>query len=91
MTVTAKAFDPAVTSSTGDVWLQSVDPTASADPLIIYPGETRQIVVAITPSGASGTVVRGNLYVNTVVGELPPYGDFTGDEVVAIPYAYTIK
>jgi hypothetical protein len=31
------------------------------------------------------------LYVDDVVGDLPPYGQLTGDQVAAIPYTYTIE
>jgi hypothetical protein len=42
--------------------------------------------VTITPSGDSGTVVRGTLYIDD-------FDFFTdgGDELVALPYTYTIK
>lgn len=36
-------------------------------------------------------MVSGNIYVDTFVGALPPYNQTTGDELFAIPYAYTIK
>jgi hypothetical protein len=91
MTATAKAFDSAVTSSTGDFWQQSVDPAASFSPLVINPGQTAVIDVTITPAGSSGTVVSGNLYVDDFTGDVPPYGQETGDELAAIPYTYTIK
>jgi hypothetical protein len=93
MTAVAKPFDPAVSSPTGDLWLGSVDPAAFAtfSPLVLNPGQTGTINVTITPSGASGTVVRGALYVDDFVSGVPPYGIFTGDELAVIPYAYTIK
>jgi hypothetical protein len=46
--------------------------------------------VTITPAGSSGTVVSGTLYVDDVVGDLPPYGTTTGNQLAAIPYSYTI-
>jgi hypothetical protein len=59
----------------------------------LNPGETGTINVTITPSGASGTVVSGVLYVDTYdVG--PPtatYESPTGNEVAGLPYRYTIK
>jgi Subtilase family/Peptidase inhibitor I9 len=91
MTATAKAFDPAVTSSTGDFEQQAVNPAASFSPLVINPGQSAVVDVTITPSGSSGTVVSGNLYVDDFVGDVPPYGQESGDELAAIPYAYTIK
>jgi hypothetical protein len=47
--------------------------------------------VTITPAGASGTVVNGNLYVDDSASAVPPYGQTSGDEMAAIPYEYTIK
>ena len=91
MTVTAKAFDPAVTTDVGDLWLASINLTAPFSGLAINPGKSGVIDVKIRPSGKPGTVVRGFLYVDDSVPALPPYGQSTGDELVAIPYAYTIK
>ena len=91
MTATTKPFDAAVTASNGDLWLASVNPAAGFGLFIIKPGQTRTIEVTITPSGASGTVVSGHLYVDDFVGNVPPYAQETGDELAAIPYTYTIK
>ena len=91
MTVTAKAFDPAVTTDVGDLWLASINLTAPFSGLMIDPGKSGVIDVKIRPSGKPGTVVRGFLYVDDSVPTLPPYGQSTGDELVAIPYTYTIK
>ena len=93
MTAQSKAFDPAVTSDTADLWPASVNPSVPFAPITLNPGETGTINVTITPSGASGTVVSGVLYVDTYdVG--PPtatYESPTGNEVVGLPYRYTIK
>ena len=93
LTSTMKAFDPAVTSAPGDIWLASLDPSVfgSFAPVTINPGETVVIPVTITPAGTSGTVVSGNLYVDDFAAAVPPYGQTTGDELAAIPYTYTIK
>jgi hypothetical protein len=91
MTATTKAFDPAVTSDTGDLWLVSTNPDATLSPVVINPGQSAVINVTITPSGASGTTVHGTLYVDDFVNGVPPYGQFAGDELAALPYAYTIK
>jgi hypothetical protein len=82
-----------VTTAIGDLWLASLDPPSvgSFAPVTVNPGETTVIPVTITPSGASGTVVSGNLYVDDFLSAVPPYGQITGDELAAIPYAYTIK
>jgi hypothetical protein len=91
MTVQTKQFDSAATSNTGDFWLQATNPAAAFSPIVIKPGQTAVIHVTVTPSGASGTTVRGNLYVDAFVGDVPPYGQATGDELAALPYTYTIK
>jgi len=91
MTATTKAFDPAVTSPTGDLWSLSTNPDAALTPIGINPGEAGVTLVTITPSGASGTVVSGVLYVNSFNNNIPPYGALGGDELAALPYTYTIK
>jgi hypothetical protein len=78
-------FDSAVNSSTGDVWAEAVDPTATFTPLLLAPGQTGTITVQITPSAPAGTVVSGSLQVDT-------FTPFTGsgDQIVAVPYAYKV-
>jgi len=89
-TIQARAFDTAVTSPTGDVWLQAINPSSSASPVEISPGQTATINVTITPNATSGTVVSGDLYVDTFDGGVPPYGQESGDEMAALPYEYTV-
>jgi hypothetical protein len=91
MTVTTKEFDSATTSATGDVWLAAVNPAATFSPVTINPGQSATVNVTITASGAPGTVVSGNLYVDDFIENVPPYGQLAGDELVALPYTYTIK
>jgi ABC-type molybdate transport system permease subunit len=56
------------------------------NPLVLGPGATGTINVTITPTAAQiGQVVRGVIYVDTFNGTVQ-----TGDEVVALPYAYTV-
>jgi hypothetical protein len=86
VTARGQAFDPAVTSSTGDVWLGSVQASPPPfTPLVLGPGATGTITVTITPSAPRGTVVSGVLYVDD-------FNEFaeTGDELRAIPYTYTV-
>jgi hypothetical protein len=90
VTATMKAFDPAVTSAPGDIWEASVNPNAQFGLFVIQPGQTATINVTITPAGASGTVVSGNLYVDVLDGNVPPYGQLGGDELAALPYTYTV-
>jgi hypothetical protein len=81
-----KAFDPAVTSDTGDFWLAAGDPTATFSPLILDPGQSATITVTINPTGAKGTKVNGVLYVDTVSDAL-----LSGDELAAFSYSYTVN
>jgi hypothetical protein len=90
MTAMTKAFDSAVTSPTNDVWLASVDPATTVSPVQVNAGQTATINVTITPNAAGGTVVSGNLYVDDLATDVPPYGQFSGDELAAIPYEYTV-
>jgi hypothetical protein len=79
-------FDSNVTSTSGDVWAQSVDPTASYTPLSLGPGETGTITVTFPPSGHRGRVVRGFLGVDTF-----NLDSLSGDEVATIPYQYKAR
>ncbi len=90
LTAQTKKFDPAVTSDTGDLWLQSVNASSTFSPITINPGQTAVVNVTITPSGASGTSVSGTLYVDDFTAGVPPYGQASGDELAGLPYAYTI-
>jgi hypothetical protein len=36
-------------------------------------------------------VVAGTLYVDDFTSDVPPYGQVSGDELAAIPYAYRIR
>ena len=92
MTTTSNAFDPTIKAPTGDLWLTSTHPKARFAPTVINPGQTATIPVTITPKGTPGTHVSGTLYVddsNNILFQnfLAP----NGDDVVALPYAYTIK
>jgi hypothetical protein len=91
MTVQAKQFDTSVTSDTGDIMLAATNPATTVTPVIINPGQTATINVTITPSGASGSKVSGTLYVDDLLDNVPPYGQFAADELAALPYSYTIK
>jgi Subtilase family len=98
MTVTTAAFDQAVTSATGDFWLQAINANAPLHPVLVQPGQSATIPVTITPSGASGSVVNGTLYVDdlsTASGaatwnEIGPNVSEASD-LAAIPYEYTIR
>jgi hypothetical protein len=90
MFVVAKQFDTSVSSTTGDLELAAINPSASATPVLINPGASATIDVTITPSAAPGTVVSGTLYVDDVLTDIPPYAQFAADELTGLPYSYTV-
>jgi subtilisin family serine protease len=78
-------FDSAVTSTSGDVWAQSVNASAPYTPLTLTPGATGTITLTFTPSAPKGTVVRGFIGMDTL-----NLATAAGDELVNIPYTYTV-
>ena len=50
------------------------------------PGESATITVTITPSGAKGSQVTGHLYIDDF-----NFFNYDGDELIDLPYAYSIK
>jgi subtilisin family serine protease len=98
MTATTAAFDPAVSSPTGDLWLSSVNASNTFTPSVVNPGQSVTIPVTITPEGASGSTVTGTLYLddssivpaNVSFNALSTNGP-VGSEVAAFSYSYTIK
>jgi hypothetical protein len=79
-------FDAAVTSTSGDAWAQSVDANAPLyTPVTLDPGQTGTITLTIKPSAPKGTVVRGFIGVDTF-----NLATASGDELVNIPYTYTV-
>jgi hypothetical protein len=90
MSVTAPAFDPAVSTAIGDMWQLSVGGAFIVAPPVA-PDASETIPVTITPSGPSGSTVSGTLYVDDeqsyLLGGLAP----NGNQVAAVPYQYTIK
>jgi hypothetical protein len=80
-------FDAAMSPSTGDPWADLVLGGTTYSPLILAPGQSGTITVTLTPNAAAvGSTVSGYLYVDTYN---PQTG--TGDEVVRVPYSYTIS
>jgi hypothetical protein len=97
MTATTPAFDPAVTSPTGDVWLESTNPSTSLTPVTVNPGQTVTIPVTITPQGTAGSTVSGTLYLDdasiipgTVSDNVIPLNYPQGSQLAAFNYEYTI-
>jgi len=81
-----QAFDSAASADSGDVWADLTLGSNTYNPLVLASGETGTIHVTITPNPSLvGQTVTGYLYIDT-------YSNFvnTGDEVVRIPYSYTV-
>ena len=93
MSAVTRAFDPAVTSSTGDMWSYFNDVTSTFSPVYVPAGGSATITVQITPNGTPGSSESGTLFVDdaTIAGL---YGLSTalpnGDELAAIPYSYRV-
>jgi hypothetical protein len=83
---TMKKFDTTVAADSGDLWADATLGTNTFNPLVLGSGEVGTITLKIKPSASQvGKSVTGFIYIDTfnpVVG--------TGDEVVRIPYAYTV-
>jgi hypothetical protein len=80
-------FDASMSASSGDAWADLTFGTATYNPLILAPGESGIITVTLTPNAAAvGSSVSGYLYVDTFNPNT-----FYGDEVVRVPYSYTIS
>jgi hypothetical protein len=84
--VLMKPFDPAVSADSGDVWADLVLNTNTFNPLVLAPGASGTINVTITPDPTmAGKTVTGFIYVDTFSLVVT-----TGDEVVSLPYSYTV-
>lgn len=81
-TAYGQPFDRAVTAATGDLWSPFSDVNNALE---LPPQSSGSIRVRFVPQGQPGAVVRGYLYLDTY-----NFNSSSGDEVAAIPYAYTI-
>jgi hypothetical protein len=99
MSIRTKAFDPAVSSATGDLWESAVNTSAGVTPYVAEPGQTVTITVSITPKATAGTTVRGTLYLDddTAIPEEAADTLVTpgvilpgGSQLAALPYEYTV-
>ncbi|MBS0422647.1 MAG: S8 family serine peptidase [Proteobacteria bacterium] len=83
---TMKKFDLTMSSDTGDAWAAFTLGDGTVNPLVLGPGESGTINLTIKPSAASvGKSVTGFVYIDTFNSAVG-----TGDEVVRIPYSYTV-
>jgi hypothetical protein len=92
MSAVTRAFDPAVTSSTGDLWSAFNGVTSGFTPVYVAAGGSATITVNITPNGPAGSFQSGTLFVDdvTLAGLDGIYDLPDGDELAAIPYGYQI-
>lgn len=89
------SFDDTVTSSTGDPYRISADPSAKGtQPLVIQPGQTADLTVTVTPKGHPGEHVAGHLNLVTQPGVSTGDGSMpyesTGQVIDRLPYRYTV-
>jgi Subtilase family/Peptidase inhibitor I9 len=86
VTANVQSFDSAIASTSGDFWADSTLGTQTYNPLILAPGASGTITLTITPDPTQvGKTVSGSLYVDTYNDS-----DGSGDEVVSLPYEYTV-
>jgi hypothetical protein len=81
-----RPFDPAMSSDSGDLYQLLTLGTGFFSPLELTAGSTGTIHVTITPDPTQlGKTIKGFVYIDT-------YNPFVevGDEVIRIPYEYTV-
>ncbi|MGA8523565.1 MAG: S8 family serine peptidase [Candidatus Dormiibacterota bacterium] len=82
---TTNAFASDVSTSTGNLWADVELGTSTYNPLVLNPGQSATITVAISPTNPKGTSVSGFLTLETFNNNT-----FSSDEVATFPYAYTV-
>jgi hypothetical protein len=93
MSAKTLAFDPALSSSTGDLWRSALDPNVTVNTVTVDPGETAVIQIHITPTAGAHSV-SGTLYIDDADLVADEYGTFispNGNDVAALPYSYSVK
>lgn len=91
VTMTAYAlmqpFDTTISADSGDIWADLTLGTQTYNPLVVAPGEGGTITLTITPDSSQvGKTIRGYVYVDTFNAYAA-----TGDEVVRLPYTYSVS
>lgn len=81
-----RAHGPTMSLRTGASAKAEAGPAADPAPVTLNPGQSTTITVTITPSGAHGSKVSGRLFVDS-------FNFFTsaGDELIDLPYSYTVR
>jgi hypothetical protein len=79
-------FDTDVSSDHGNKWLDFMTGSSTYDPLVLAPGASGTLHVRIRPAASAvGKTVAGNLHIETFNDAAA-----TGDEVIRLPYIYTV-
>jgi Subtilase family/Peptidase inhibitor I9 len=85
-TVVMKQFDQAMSSDSGDLWMDVTLGTATYNPMVLAPGQTGTINLTITPDpNQVGNTITGDIYVDTFNGVT-----VNGDETSRLTYRYTV-
>jgi hypothetical protein len=81
------AFAPDVSTGAGNFWsdFELFGTFVTYHPVVLNPGQSATIPVAISPTDPVGTKVSGFLTLETF-----NFNDFSSDELVSFPYAYTV-
>jgi hypothetical protein len=94
VSATARAFDPAVTSTVPDT-VKAITTGTGLSPESLLPGATISIPITITPTAPVGTTVSGTLFLDGLSpgsvfeSTIGLTALFTSD-LAAIPYQYTV-
>ncbi len=80
-------FDPEVSADSGDFWADQILGSNTYNPLILAPGQSGIINLTFSPDpNQVGKSISGFVYIDTYNPVV-----YTGDEVVRIPYSYTVS
>jgi hypothetical protein len=95
LSATTQAFDPTITSSTGDVWsaANGLSYSFSFAPTYVPPRGRANITLYVTPEAPKNSAVSGTLYVCDYTLASSYGGDLflaDADELAAIPYSYKV-
>ena len=87
-----RAFNPSMTSSTGDFWSYANGIPGAFSPIYLAPGASVTIPVTINVGSSTGKPVQGTLYVEDF-GLGAPFvsGLLNAQQLAAIPYGYNVS
>jgi Subtilase family len=92
LTAITQEFDPTITSSTGDAWTAFNGLSGSFSPAYVPVGDSANVTLTLRPTAKVGSVASGIVYVDDyVLGSNYGAALPDGDQLVAIPYRYTVK